>query len=61
VLAAGSVGQGEGRVVKPCYLGKPRWRSLTADADAPGSREVREHFCRYVLINQLYLYFLILL
>jgi hypothetical protein len=42
---------GKGRAVRPCYLEGSRG-GPTADVDAPGSREVREHFCRYVLINR---------
>jgi hypothetical protein len=52
-------GQG-GETLLPCKS-KGSGGGPTADAEAPGSREAREHFCRYVLINQLYLYFLILL
>jgi hypothetical protein len=51
--------------LQPVRLGAGGWKNLvtlkgsgcgpTADAEAPGSREARECFCRYLLINQLYL------
>lgn len=49
---------GEGRAVIPCSLVvEGAGGGRVAETDAPGSREARERFCRYVLINQLYIYF----
>jgi hypothetical protein len=51
----------KGRQVRNLATLKGSDRGPIADAGAPGSREAREHFCRYLLINHSYLYFLILL
>jgi hypothetical protein len=51
----------KGRQVRNLATLKGSGRSLIAELEAPGSRERWEHFCRYLSINHLCLYFLILL